>query len=115
MQQARDALGLEVGRGVGKHAKRLAYLRQIGFPGRRQNDLPRPPLEQLHPQPLLQQAHLLADGAGRDVQLVGGLLEAEVAGAGLEGAQGIEWRQQIGHGRLRAVRQGLRVEAAQGA
>jgi hypothetical protein len=47
---------------------------------------------------------LLADGTGSDVQLVGGLLEAEMAGGGLKGAQGIEWRQQIRHGRLRAMR-----------
>jgi hypothetical protein len=35
---------------------------------------------------------------------VGGLPEAEMAGASLKGAQGVEWRQQIGHGRLRMMR-----------
>jgi hypothetical protein len=44
----------------------------------------------LHAQPLLQQANLLADRACRDVQLVRGLLEAEVPSRRLEGAQGIE-------------------------
>jgi hypothetical protein len=93
MQQVRDALGSELGGRLGDTTKRLAYRRQVGFSGGRQDYLPRQPLEQLHAQPLLQQADLLADGASSDVQLVRGLLEAEMAGRRLEGAQRIERRQ----------------------
>jgi len=49
MQQTCDALRLEFGSGLGEATKRLTYPRQIGFPGRSQNDLPCPSLEQLHP------------------------------------------------------------------
>jgi hypothetical protein len=93
MQQVRDALGPELGGRLGDATKRLAYRRQVGFPGGGQDHLARQPLEQLHAQPLLQQADLLADGASSDVQFVRGLLEAEVASRRLEGAQGIEGRQ----------------------
>src|SRR5262249_41033853 len=86
MQQVRDALGPELGGRLGDATKRFAYRRQVGFPGGRQ------PLKQRPAQPLLQQADLLADGASSDVQLVRGLLEAEVASRRLEGAQGIEGR-----------------------
>jgi hypothetical protein len=43
----------------------------------------------LHTQPVLQQTNLLTDGASSDVQLVRGLLKAEMAGRRLEGAQSI--------------------------
>ena len=85
--------GLSAAGRLGDATKRLTYRREVGFPGRGQDHLPCQPLEQLHTQPLLQQADLLADGASSDVQLVRGLLEAEMAGRRLEGAQGIEWRQ----------------------
>jgi hypothetical protein len=49
MQQTCDALRPEFGSGVGEATKRLTYPRQIGFPGRSQNNLPCPSLEQLHP------------------------------------------------------------------
>ena len=85
--------GLSSAVASGDATKRLAYQRQVGFPGGGQDHLARQPLEQLHAQPLLQQADLLADGASSDVQLVRGLLEAEMASRRLEGAQGIERRQ----------------------
>src|SRR5262249_26403089 len=111
MQQARDALGLEFGGRLGNTTKRLTYRGQIGFPGGGQDHLPRQSLEQLHAQPLLQQANLLADRACGDVQLVRGLLEAEVASRRLEGAQGVEGRQQVSHGWLRGVRAASMHEA----
>ena len=90
MQKARNALGPERGGRLRDATKRLTYRRQVGFPGVGQDHLPCQPLEQLHAQSLLQLADLLADGASSDVQLVRGLLEAEVASRRLEGAQGIE-------------------------
>jgi hypothetical protein len=79
MQQVRNALGPERGRRLRDATKRFTYRRQVGFPGVGQDHLPCQPLEQLHAQPLLQLADLLADGASSDVQLVRGLFEAEVA------------------------------------
>src|SRR3546814_4695745 len=46
---------------------------------------------------LLQRLHLMADGGLGDVQLLGRLGEAEMAGAGLEGAQGIQGRKLVLH------------------
>ena len=53
--------------------------------------------EQLCAQPLLQSAHQLAHRARRHRQFGRRLLHAEMAGGGLEGAQGVEGRQ-TGHG-----------------
>jgi hypothetical protein len=107
VQQARDPLRLEFSGHLGEAPKRLTYRSEISFSSRNQDHLACQPLEQLHSEPLLQQADLLADGTGRDVQLVRGLLEAEMAGRRLEGAQGVQRWQQIGHGEFR--RSGGRV------
>ena len=56
------------------------------------------PLQQGKADPLLQILDLLADGARGDVQLMGRALHAAQAGAGLEGAQGVERRQVPFHG-----------------
>ena len=47
-------------------------------------------LEQWHAGPLLQRGDLVADGALRHGQFVGGAGEAEVTGRGFEGAEGIQ-------------------------
>src|SRR5690349_19998128 len=93
MQQVRDAFGSERSGRLGDAIKCLAYRRQVGFPSRGQDDLPCQPLEQLHTQPLLQQANLLADGASSVGELVRDLLEAEMAGRRLKVAQRVERRQ----------------------
>ena len=93
VEQACDALRPELSGCVSEATKRLTYRRQVGFPSRGQDHLPCQPLEQLHTQPLLQQTNLLTYGASSDVQLVRGLLKAEMAGGRLEGAQSIEGRQ----------------------
>ena len=54
MQQTCDAFRPEFGSGIGEDAKRLTDLRQLGFSGRGQDQLPRPSFEQLHSQPVLQ-------------------------------------------------------------
>src|SRR5262245_9143691 len=98
MQQARDALGPALAGRLGDAMKRLAYRRQVSLSGWGQDHLPRQPLEQLHAQPLLQLTDLLANGASGDMQLVRGLLEAEMASRRLEGTERIEGWQQISHG-----------------
>jgi len=54
--------------------------------------------EQEDAETILQRFHLLPDRAGRDVQLARGELEAQMPRRGLECAQRVQWRQQIGHG-----------------
>jgi len=56
------------------------------------------PLEQPHAQPVLQLAHLVADGGGRYRQFFGRSLEAQVAHRRLEGTQRSQ-RRKFSHGR----------------
>jgi len=78
--QTFDALGLARQWRRRGNENRLTYPLLIGFPGRSSGwDLADVTLEQLHPQPLLQQANLLATAPAVTCKLVGGLLEAEMA------------------------------------
>ncbi len=61
-----------------------------------EHEAARQALEQGGVQILLEAAHLLAHGRGRDAQLGGRGHEAAQARGGFEGAQGIEWRQASG-------------------
>lgn len=45
----------------------------------------------------LEALDLLADGAGRDAEFVGGAFEAQMARGGLEGAQAVQRRKPITH------------------
>ena len=54
-------------------------------------------VKQGHAQVLLQLAHLAADRAGRDRQLVRGRRHAAQPGGGLERAQGTQWGQAMAH------------------
>ena len=55
------------------------------------------PVEQLQPEAVLQGLDLMADRALGDVQFRRRVGEAEVAGGGLEGAQGVQGRQGASH------------------
>ncbi|MDT4876239.1 hypothetical protein FQZ97_1116660 [compost metagenome] len=90
--QARHGLGHGSER-IAQHRLQLAALR-------RQHELARLAHEQRHAQRLLELAHLVADGGGRDRQLVRRELGAAMACGGLEGAQRGQRRQgmQEGHG-----------------
>ena len=67
------------------------------FAGRRERDRAHVPFEQLEAEQILQPADLVAQGARRHVQLLGGLGQAEVARRSLESAQGIERRHRLMH------------------
>jgi hypothetical protein len=63
-------------------------------------ELQRPgqPAKQLDPQLVLQRLHHVADGRRGDVQLRRRLLEAQVAGGGLEGAKRVQrWQAVVDH------------------
>ncbi len=95
-----DAGGLKPLGCVGDPPETVAHRGQIGLARRSQDQLAVQPFEQPHAQALFQHLDELADRAGGHVQLVGGELEAEVTGRGLEGAQRIERWQQVCHGAL---------------
>ena len=87
--------GLQCGRHRGLTPQRSG--RQLGQqrgPGLGERDALRPPPEQHHPEMLLQELDVAADGTLRDMQLGRRAHEAAVAGGCLEGAQGIERRQR---------------------
>ncbi|MND55571.1 hypothetical protein D3C80_466590 [compost metagenome] len=62
-----------------------------------QGDLPMPAHEQVEAEKFLQRTDLAADCTRRDVQLIGGMGNAQMTGDGLECADGIEWWQSV-HG-----------------
>jgi len=62
-------------------------------PLRRQCHAPGPAQEQPDAEPVLELPHLVTDRCRRHRQLLGGGLEAEVAGCGLESPQGGQGRQ----------------------
>ena len=64
--------------------------RQAGFGRRGQRQPARAPVKELRAELILEAADLLADGRRRHVQLGRGPREAQVAGSGLEGDQGVE-------------------------
>ena len=79
----------------------VGEVRREALAGARQRDaLARQPVEQRAPEPGLERLDLLADRARRHGELVAGLVEVEMPGGGLEGAQGGERRKTAtGHGR----------------
>ena len=81
------------------HFERGADRRQIVPALGRKRDGPRRATKKFYAEGSLQRLHMLADGAGGDAELVGGVLETHVARGGLEGAQAIQGRQSIGHDR----------------
>ena len=60
-------------------------------------------LKKRHAEPVLEDLHLMADGAVGHVQLLGRRGEALVAGRGLESAQRVEGRQTSVHGSSRFI------------
>jgi hypothetical protein len=62
-QDRRDPMRLQPGRGIGDAAKAIAHRRSVVPSCRRQHQLFVQPLEQAHPEPILQRLHLLADRA----------------------------------------------------
>ena len=98
-----QAAGLQVpdpGDPGGQVVEAVAQVRQGRLAGLGQPDRPLAALEQGHAQIVLQALDLMADGGGGHVQLLRRLGEAEMAGGGLEGAQGVERRQSARHGGL---------------
>ena len=90
--------GLQATRRLADLAEGVADRHEIALTGFGQHEGAVAAPEQLRPEPFLEAAHELAYGAGRDRQFGGGLFHAEVAGGGLEGAQGVQRRQ--GHRRF---------------
>lgn len=62
-----------------------------------QRESARMPQEERRSQPVLQQLHLIADGRLRHPELGGGTGEAQLAGGGLEDADGGEGGELVGH------------------
>jgi hypothetical protein len=62
-----------------------------------QDEAPAPALDQRPAQRLLQVAHQLLDRGRGDVELVGGLAEAEVPGDRFEGPEGVQGGQPFAH------------------
>src|SRR5688572_6963582 len=74
----------------------LAHLRQQELSLRCQLESPREPAEERHAEDRLEELHLVAHGARGHVQLGGGVLEAQVARGGLEGAQRMQRGKAFG-------------------
>ena len=83
--------------GTADLAEGVADRDEIGLPGLGERERAVGPSEQGGAESRLQAAHELADRAWCDCEFGGGLLHAEVAGGGLEGAEGVQ-RRQAGHG-----------------
>jgi hypothetical protein len=67
------------------------------LPGVGQPEGPRKPREEADTVVVLDQLDLLADGSGRNRQLLRGLAEAEMAGGRFNGAKAVERRQAARH------------------
>ena len=93
--QGARALGPQRPRGrLVQPVQKFGQRRRVAFADARQRHaFAREPNEQRTTEPGFERLHLLADGARRDGEFVGGLLEAEMPGGGLEGAQGGERRK----------------------
>jgi len=83
--------------GGGEGIEPLAHLGQHGPPLGGQFDGARQPVKQGKAEVVLEAADLVADGGRRHRQLFAGQFEAQVAGGGLEGAQGVQGGQSIRH------------------
>ena len=88
------ALGARAHRGVGlaQQGKGFGDRRRQALAGFGQHDLPRPPQEERHADPLLKHLDLIAHGRLRHAEFFGRLGEAGVARGSLEGADRRERR-----------------------
>lgn len=84
-------------RRLAHHPETGAERAVITLPLARQLDATRLAKKQLHTKPRLQLPDLQTDGAGRDIQLVGGKRDAAIARCGLEGLQPFQRREFGGH------------------
>ena len=83
--------------GSSKALQAFAHLRQHGATFARQLERPCQAVEQGKPQVLLEAANLVTDRGWRHRQLVAGILETQMTSGGLEGTQGVQRRQAVGH------------------
>ena len=75
---------------IGDPIERVAHDREIGAPALGDHQPLALAIEQLQAELGLERFHLMADGALRDAELLGGAREALMAGRGLEGLERIE-------------------------
>ena len=71
-------------RRLGEHAERLVDHRRVAFSGIGQLQAARSAMKQLNAEPILQCLDAVADCARREIEFIGRLAEAVVAGGGLE-------------------------------
>ena len=73
--------------GVAEHGQRLAHVVGVAAAARRQRHALADPLQQLEAEIAFEQAQLVADGAARQMQFVGGAPDAAMARETVERAQ----------------------------
>ena len=94
-ERAADALAVLLLAGIAEHRQRLAHVVGIAAAARRQADALADPLQQVEAEIALEQPQLVADGAARQVQFVGGPPDAAMAGETVERAQRLgRWYSQ---------------------
>src|SRR3546814_5649356 len=84
----------DIARGSAQPAYALSYGAGIFGPVRGERHAPTNPVEKSYAQNIFQQPDMVAHGGGREVQLVGGCLEAGRACRGFENCYSQQWRSE---------------------